>query len=123
MRFSWINTIITVYFISILLYAFVDNSTFWNSFFWIDTSLICIAGWAFNFIKRKTILELSFILFVVFLKVFNIVYYVIGLILDSPDNKWMNTHIYFLVEMAISGFIGMIFYANKYEKENNTICS
>lgn len=113
-RFSWIITIIWCYLLSILVYVLMDSTKFWWHYYWIDTSLICIAGFLFNFIKRKTIKEIAYILFVVLLKAFNLLYYIIGLLIGSEI--WMRTNIYFLIVMAISSFIAFIYY--KSWKEN-----
>lgn len=108
MRFSWIITVISVYFLSVLIYCLQDDKgNFWNNYFWVDTSLICISGWLFNFIPKKSDFEMAFILFVIFVKLFNLLYYIIGLSLDKT--VWMSTNVFFLCAMAVSGFIGMIF--------------
>lgn len=111
MRFSWISTIISVYFLSILLYSFMDDTDFWAHFFWIDTLAICIFGWLFNFVKRKSQIELDLILFVTFMKAFGLMYYIVGISLDKE--KWMRTNIYFYITAVISAFIGMVFHVNK----------
>lgn len=108
MRFSWIITIIAVYILCVLLYLFQDVSTpFWFHYFWIVTCLNGIAGWSFNFVKRKTERELAFILFVTCLRTFVVFYYLVGLIFNKTE--WMNTNVYFLIIMTVSAFIGMFF--------------
>lgn len=108
MRFSWIITTVWIYLVSILLYILMDSTPFWVSYFWIDTSLICIAGYLFNFIKRKTDKEMAFITFIFLLKTFNLTYYIIGLILDKQ--VWMGTNIFFLIVMAVSAFVSFLIY-------------
>lgn len=116
MKWSWIIFIIGGYVLSVLLYMFKDTgSEFWGDYFWIDCLLICIAGWAFNFIPKKTIYELAFILFYVCLKVLTLIYYIVGLLLHK--RVWMDTNLSFIIMLAVSSFCGMIFWRIKQLKK------
>lgn len=116
MKFSWIISVICLYYASIIFYCFVDNTPFWDAYFWIDTLLICILSLAFNFQPKKTDFELTFILFLIATKSFGLLYYIIGL---ATNLKWCDTNIFFIISCVISGFFGMIFLRYKAWKRNS----
>lgn len=112
-----IKLTVTAYFLSMLFYCFYDTAgTFWYNYFWIVTLLICIAGFGFNFIERKSEFDKSLILLVMFLRIFTLLYYIIGLILHKQ--VWMSTHVFFIIAMGVSSFIGIIFLRFKAWKRN-----
>lgn len=105
---SWITIITAAYFLSVLLYIFYDSgSGFWQSYFWIVNLSMCISGYTFNFIKRKSDFEMSLILLIIFIRFFALLYYITGLIFNRQ--LWMGAHLFFLISFAVSSFIGIIF--------------
>lgn len=117
MKFNWIVIFITLYFISVGLYAFAFHSKGWKDYFTgvnyaLSTGLcyICIKAHYRGLSKR----EFSSIAFLLCYRSLCFLYLVIGDILGKRN--LMLENISFIIFLAVSSFMAWFMGSRKYEK-------
>lgn len=117
-KFSWVITGVAIYFISVLLFLFVEETTFWDYYFSYVTLASCIFLGFCVFKKVIFYGEKRAIAFMIAYKSCNLIYLMIGDILGAPNRVWMEKHIAFFVVMGVAGAVAMLFTKKKNEEFN-----
>lgn len=102
-RLSPIMIGVSLYFLSIGVYCFVQPTQAWNDYYNHVNAAICLLLGISALVKRKTEREKYAITYVVVYKALCLLYYIIG---DFSGNRtWMNVHVSFVCMIGISGYL------------------